>query len=61
MIIMLPRKIFHMIKIRPIRPDEVPFAKELIYRVAHRLFNDTRTLEESMAFYESSSLLQDLD
>ena len=61
MIIMLPRKIFHMIKIRPIRPEEVPFAKELIYRVAHRLFNDTRTLDESIAFYEARSLLQDMD
>ena len=61
MIIMLIRKNFYMIKIRPIRPEEIPFAKELIYRVAHRLFNDTRTLEESIAFYESRSLLQDMD
>src|SRR4051794_39865754 len=61
MIIMLPRKIFRMIKIRPIKPEEAPLAKELIYQVAHRLFNDTRTLEASMAFYEARSLLQDMD
>jgi len=50
-----------MIKIRHIKPDEIPFAKELIYRVAHQIFNDTRTIEESIAFYESQSLLQDMD
>src|SRR5215208_1247590 len=61
MIIMLIRKIFHMIIIRPIRPEEIPFAKELIYRVAHRLFNDTRTLQESIAYYESRGLLHDMD
>ena len=61
MIIMLTRKIPYMIKTRPIKPEEIPFAKQLIYRVAHRLFNDTRTLEESMAFYESRSLMQDMD
>jgi len=50
-----------MIKIRRIKPDEVAIAKQLIYRVAHQVFNDTRTLEESMAFYEGQSLLQDID
>lgn len=50
-----------MIKIRSIKPDEVAIAKQLIYRVAHQVFNDTRTLEESMAFYEGQSLLQDID
>ena len=50
-----------MIKIRRIKPDEVATAKQLIYRVAHQVFNDTRTLEESMAFYEGQSLLQDID
>lgn len=50
-----------MIKIRHIKPDEIPFAKELIYRVAHQIFNDTRTIEESIAFYESRSLLRDMD
>ncbi len=42
-----------MINIRRIEPHEVPFAKELIYRVAHQVFQDTRPLEEAIAFYES--------
>jgi putative acetyltransferase len=50
-----------MIKIRQISPEEVAFAKQLIYRVAHQVFNDTRPLEESISFYESRSLLQDMD
>src|SRR5215210_6259934 len=61
MIIMLVMKIHDMIHIRRIEPHEVPFAKELIYRVAHRVFNDTRTLEESMTFYESKGALEDMD
>lgn len=50
-----------MIEIRQIKPDEVAAAKELIYRVAHRVFNDTRALEESIAYYESRSQLHDMD
>jgi putative acetyltransferase len=50
-----------MIKTRHIKPDEIAFAKQLIYRVAHQVFQDTRTLEESIAFYEGQSLLQDID
>jgi putative acetyltransferase len=50
-----------MIKIRPIEPEEVPVAKELIYRVAHQVFRDTRPLEESIAFYESRGQLHDMD
>ena len=50
-----------MIKIRPIEPHEVPFAKELIYRVAQRVFQDTRLLEESVAYYESKGTLNDMD
>ena len=61
MIIMLVWKIPHMINIRPIQPHEVPFAKELIYRVAHQVFQDTRPLAESIAFYESKGTLDDLD
>jgi putative acetyltransferase len=61
MIIMPGRKMFHMITIRRIEPHEVPFAKELIYRVAHQVFQDTRTLEESMAYYESRGQLHDMD
>jgi putative acetyltransferase len=50
-----------MIKIRHIKADEIAFAKQLIYRVAHQVFHDTRTLEESIAFYEGQNLLQDID
>jgi putative acetyltransferase len=60
MIIMLVRKLHHLINIRPIEAHEVPFAKELIYRVAHRVFNDTRPLAESMAFFEAQGVLDDM-
>jgi putative acetyltransferase len=50
-----------MIEVRLIKPEEVSVAKELIYRVAHQVFQDTRPLEESIAFYESKNLLQDMD
>jgi len=52
---------FYMIKIRSIHPKEIPFAKELIYRIAHQIFEDPRTLEESIAYYEERNLLQDMD
>ena len=61
MIIMLGRKTQNMIHIRRMEPHEVPFAKELIYRVAHQVFHDTRALEESIAFYESKGTLDDMD
>lgn len=50
-----------MIKIRPIKPEEISFAKRLIYRVAYQVFRDTHTLEESIAFYEAQNILQDMD
>lgn len=50
-----------MINIRPIEPHEIPLAKDLIYRVAHQVFRDTRTLEESIAFYEAKGQLHDMD
>lgn len=50
-----------MINIRPIQPHEIPLAKDLIYRVAHQVFQDTRTLEESIAFYEAKGQLHDMD
>jgi putative acetyltransferase len=61
MIIMLVWKILDMINIRRIKPHEVPFAKELIYRVAHQVFQNTRPLEESIAFFESQGALNDMD
>ena len=50
-----------MITIRPIKPNEVSIAKKLIYRVAHQVFQDTRPLEESIAYYEAQGQLHDLD
>ena len=50
-----------MIKIRPLKSEEIPVAKRLIYQVAHKVFQDTRSLDESITFYESKSLLQDID
>jgi putative acetyltransferase len=50
-----------MINIRPINPEETTLAKELIYRVAHEIFHDTRPLEESIAFYEGQRVLEDMD
>ena len=50
-----------MIKIRRIEPHEIPSAKDLIYRVAQKVFRDTRPLEESVAFYESRGTLSDMD
>jgi putative acetyltransferase len=50
-----------MISIRSIESNEIVMAKELIYRVAHQVFQDTRPLEESVAFYESRGQLHDMD
>jgi putative acetyltransferase len=50
-----------MIKIRPIAPQEIPDAKELIYRVAHKVFRDTRPLRKSIVYYESKGELRDMD
>lgn len=50
-----------MIKIRQIEPDEISTAKQLIYHVAHEVFQDTRPLEESIAFYEARGQLHDMD
>jgi putative acetyltransferase len=51
----------NMIQIRRIELRDVPLAKELVYRVAHQVFRDTRSLEESITFYESKGELQDID
>ncbi|HLO16740.1 MAG TPA: GNAT family N-acetyltransferase [Anaerolineales bacterium] len=50
-----------MIKIRRIESEEIAVAKHLIYRVAHQVFQDTRPLEESIAFYEAQGQLHDLE
>jgi len=50
-----------MITIRPIAPNEAPAAKQLIYRVAHIIFNSKGPLEESIAYHESRGELKDMD
>ncbi len=50
-----------MIEIRPIQPNEWTQAKRIIYRVAHTIFNDPRTLEDSIAYYEARHELKDMD
>lgn len=50
-----------MINIRQIQPDEWVQAKRIVYRVAHVIFNDPRTLEDSIAYYEAKHELQDMD
>jgi len=50
-----------MIIIRRIEPDEWIIAKQLIYRVAHIIFNDARPLEDSMAYGESNGWLKDMN
>jgi len=50
-----------MIQIRPIQPHEWDQAKRVVYRVAHIVFNDPRTLEESIAYYEARHQLEDMD
>ena len=50
-----------MIAIRRIEPHEIPTAKDLIYRIAHQLFLDGRTLEEAVVYYEARGQLHDMD
>jgi putative acetyltransferase len=50
-----------MIKIRPIALQEINSAKELIYRVAHQVFQDTRPLEQSIALNEAQGRLHDME
>jgi putative acetyltransferase len=50
-----------MIEIRRIQPGEWPAAKRVVYCVAHAIFKDTRTLEESITYYESRNELKDMD
>ena len=50
-----------MIEIRAMKPNEEPAAKRVIYRVAHEIFNDPRSLEESIAYFEARGELKDMD
>lgn len=50
-----------MIEIRRVKPNEASAAKRVIYRVAHEIFNDPRSLEESITYHESRAELKDMD
>jgi putative acetyltransferase len=50
-----------MIEIRPIQPSEWTQAKRIVYGVAHVIFNDPRSLEDSIAYYEGRHELKDMD
>lgn len=49
-----------MPEINPIRPDQTAEARRVIYTVAHELFHDGGTLEESIAYYETHWPLPDI-
>lgn len=49
-----------MISITPIRPDQTIEARRVIYTVAHEMFHDGRTLEESIAIYEQTWPIPDV-
>jgi putative acetyltransferase len=50
-----------MIEIRTIRPNEESTAKRVIYRVAHEIFPNQRSLEESILYFEAHGELKDMD
>jgi len=50
-----------MIYIRPIQQHEVPEAKFLIFTIAHELFKEAGSLEESIALYTSKGKLSEMD
>lgn len=50
-----------MPEFHPLRPDQVAEAKQLIYSVAHEIFHERETLEESIALYESNWQLRDVE
>lgn len=50
-----------MLDISPIRPDQTTEARHMIYRVAHQMYHDTATLEETIARYEEHWPLRDID
>ena len=50
-----------MIKIRPIRPEEIPAAKRIIISVAYGIYGWSGTLEESIRHFESTGEFGDMD
>lgn len=49
-----------MIEIRPLRPEEAPAARQLIYRVARDQFNPELTAEEAAARYADTWPIRDV-
>lgn len=50
-----------MIEIRPIRKNEIPEAKCVIFTVAYEIFKEASTLEESIAKYSAQGKLSEMD
>jgi putative acetyltransferase len=50
-----------MIEIRPIRLPEIAEAKYLIFKVAHEIFHEALTLEESIGKYTAQGKLGEMD
>ena len=50
-----------MIEIRPIRTDEIPAAKRIVYSVAYRILGWDGTLEDSIEQFEAKGQLTDMD
>ena len=50
-----------MTDIRPIRPDEWPQAKRVVYRVAYVIFSSSREFEDFVSYHESIHELYDMD
>lgn len=50
-----------MPEILPLRPEQAAEAKQVIYTVAHQLFHDRDTLEETIAYYAQQWPLPDVD
>lgn len=54
-------KIQTMIAIRPIRQDEIPIVKNIIYSVAYNIFGFDGPLEESIRHFENLGIFKDLE
>jgi putative acetyltransferase len=50
-----------MIELRPIKPHEIAEAKLVIFKVAHEIFHEAITLEESIAKYTTEGKLREMD
>lgn len=50
-----------MIKIRPITPEEIPAAKNVILNVAFRIFGWSGTFKDSLRYFESTGEFADMD